>query len=154
MRAGRVCAALLLAFVIGACTTSVVYTSYEGVAKEGWASGDELFFSFPVSDTTVTYSIYGSIRYTSDFGFLRLPLGVVTETPSGDFTTEEVDLSLEGKGKESVGRGFNIYQKSFLLDPSFRALRSGVYTVSFRHLSTDSIVRGVMEVGLMVRRNP
>lgn len=142
---------LLLVITMTACertSKSPIYSHFEVLPHADWDMDSEVFFSFPIEDTSATYSITGVLRIGPQCRLKALPVGIVKERPDGETTTATIRCPLTAENAES--RGFNIREYEFSIDDAKQFGGRGIYTYSFRHLLQDSIASGIVEVGLMV----
>lgn len=124
------------------------YQYFEMIDDEGWSSDDELFFSSSELMPNNLYNVILVLRLERDIRYQSIPIGVTFETPKRELKTRVVQVPIKrvqgGKG------GFNIIEQSTILEKAVQFPNPGVYSYSLRHLSTDSIVKGVVEVGLFI----
>lgn len=146
----RMSSLLLLILLVSACIRPRVYSEYRTITPEGWGMSDELFYSFYVTDTTTTYTITASLRYSPEFELKTLPIGIVYEDPHRHFDVKTVMWSLEAPDKLMAQTGYNIFQTAYTIDEARKFPTSGLYTISLRHLSQDTLLVGVVEMGLIV----
>lgn len=132
----------------GCRTTEAKYYYFEQLPEEVWSADREVFFSTSDLDSTQRYDVDLVFRLKRDFKYTALPVGVTFETPTRHFTTRVISVPLEHLRLRSGG--FAIYEQSFRLESGMQYSEHGVYTYSVRQLSTDSIISGVVEVGLTI----
>lgn len=141
---------LLLILLVSACIRPRVYSEYRTISPEGWGMSDELFYSFYVTDTTKTYTITASLRYSPEFELKTLPIGIVYEDPHRHFDTKTIMWPLDAPDKFTAQTGYNIFQTAYTIDKARKFPSAGLYTISLRHLSRDTLLVGVVEMGLIV----
>lgn len=146
---------LLLAaaiFLLTGCSGDLgaekAYQYFELIEGNGWSVDDELFYSSSELKPNNLYNVYLVMRLDRDISYESIPIGVTFETPKRKLTTRVVRVPIlrmqDGKG------GYNIFEQTTPLEQGVEFPDMGVYTYSLRHLSTDSIVKGVVEVGLVI----
>ena len=128
----------MLIFLVSACIRPRVYSEYRTIGPEGWGMSDELFYSFYVTDTTKTYMITASLRYSPEFELKTLPIGIVYEDPHRHFDTKTIMWPLDAPDKLTAQTGYNIFQTAYTIDRARRFSTTGLYTISLRHLSRDT----------------
>lgn len=141
--------ASLLVVLLQACRQRVLpdYSYYQSLEGAEWAIEDELFYTFPVS-AGERYLVEGVVRVTPDFALRQIPLGVVLETPDHRFEESKVLLPITPARLRTTGYIVREYPFSIMSD--FRPDTSSFYTISLRPLLRDSVIRGVIEVGVTV----
>lgn len=124
-----------------------MYSYYESLQGAEWRGDRELFFTFPATEGA-SYYVEGELRVSPDFSLRELPLGIVLESPSHRYATSRVSVPVGAPSVQTSG--YVIRETLFALRDDFVATETGNYTVSLRSLLRDSLVRGVVEVGVTV----
>lgn len=138
---------------LASCKDSITrrdqYRHFEQISNGGWSMDDEFFFSTSSLDSTTLYQVDLVLRLEHGFPYQSLPIGVTFETPSRQLSTEvihiKIDNSMWNKG------GYNFFEQQVTLSDRTQFPEKGVYTYSFRHLLADSLVYGVVELGLIIK---
>lgn len=133
---------------LGCQPTERGYHYFERLQAEEWSEGDEIFFSTSDQDSTQLYDVELVLRLQRSFHYSQLPIGITFETPTRHLTTRVAKVPIAHPQVRSGG--FAIYEQSYPLEKGARYPERGVYTYSVRQLSTDSIIKGVVEVGLII----
>lgn len=139
----------LLVLLVAGCAKSSkpVYSYYEHLDGSSWRTDRELFYTFPAA-AGESYHVEGELRVSPDFSLRQLPIGVVFESPSHDFQTSRLTVPV---GDRSIPTsGYVLRENSFVIDDHFIPSETGDYTISLRSLLRDSVVQGVVEVGVIV----
>lgn len=138
---------LLILLVSGCTSLQDRYSHYEMLKDAKWGGDDELFFSLPQLSPSKRYRVNLALRLSRDLRYEELPIGVVIETPRRSFDTQ-VLMVPTATDILHLG-GYNYFEVLYPLgEEEFQ--ERGVYSYSVRHLSTDSVLHGVLEVGLIV----
>lgn len=140
---------LLLPLLLTGCSRGGTpsYSYYQMLEEETWATDQELFFTFPV-EKGACYRIEGGLRIASDCLLSELPLGVVLETPEQEYREYRFDLPIPHPMLSTTG--YLIREVPFTLQERFTPDRAGSYTLSLRPLVRDSLIPGILEVGLTI----
>lgn len=148
-RYGLFVASLLVVLLLQACQRRVqpIYSYYQSLDGEEWAIDDELFYTFSASPGE-RYLVEGVVRVTPDFALRQIPLGVVLETPDHHFEESKVMLPITPAKLRTTG--YIVREYPFAIISDFRPDTSSFYTISLRPLLRDSVIRGVIEVGVTV----
>ncbi len=134
---------------------SPIYSYFYEVKDSKWCQTDEYFFPVAIThevDTTAKYTVSGVIRIASDYALRTLPIGVVIEYPDHTFKTETVKIEAQDMRKDQ--QGYNCTEVSFVIADAEIFPHTGIYSFSYRHLLTDSIVSGVREIGIWIEQHP
>lgn len=138
----------VLPFLFSSCTSfQDRYSHYEMLEEEGWREGNELFFSIPPLSPEKKYKVELALRLSRNLRYEELPIGVLVETPGRTF--DKKILKVPTSTDILHLGGYNYFE---VLCPLGEVTfgEKGVYSYSVRHLSTDSVLQGVLEVGLIV----
>ena len=148
-RYGLFVASLLVVLLLQACQRRVqpIYSYYQSLEGAEWAIDDELFYTFSAPPGE-RYLVEGVVRVTPDFALRQIPLGVVLETPDHHFEESKVMLPITPAKLRTTG--YIVREYPFAIISDFRPDTSSFYTISLRPLLRDSVIRGVIEVGVTV----
>lgn len=142
----------MLLFMLSSCNKSrVLYSYYHRIQGEEWHVQDERFFSFFVEDTTANYEVKVALRYKPEITALDIPIGVIIETPAGNYLQGETSVSLPTR-RELQHQGYHLYQADKQLESHWRFQQKGIYTYSLLPLLKDSVITGIVELGLIVTK--
>lgn len=136
--------------LMSSCRRSPYYHHYETLPSDGWRADQEIFFSFSSDSLAQSMMLEGAIRLSPHFNYKHLPIGVVIESPSRQFETLTLDIDLS-KPFAISQKGYTYHEVLFAIEPQSKLTERGVYSVSYRHLLNDSIVPGVVELGVIIR---
>lgn len=139
----------LVAILLGgtSCERSSDRYAHFEVVEEGWDQGEELFFTIPKLPKDTKYNVSLALRIDRSIHYKELPIGIVIESPSRGITTQVVKVGTTPSDREMGG--YNYLEINYPL-PQATFQENGIYSYSICHLSTDSIVKGVIEVGLII----
>ncbi|MBR8703616.1 gliding motility lipoprotein GldH [Porphyromonas levii] len=139
---------LLLFGCIGCKRVGGTYQYFEMIEDRGWSSDKEVFFSSAELKPNALYNVSLVLRLDRDITYRTIPIGITFETPNRELKTRVVQVPINRvKGDKS---GYNIFEQKTVLEQGVQFPSQGVYSYSLRHLSTDSIIPGVVEVGLLI----
>ena len=145
---GRLLPLILCLMAVGCRQSTLpVYSYYQSLGDMEWGPSEELFYTFPVT-ADERYQVEGVVRVSPDFTLRQVPLGVVLETP--DHQYQESQLVMPVKQRQVGTTGYVVREYPFEILSDFAPEESGTYTLSLRPLLRDSVIRGVIEVGVTV----
>lgn len=144
---------LILLFCACQHTKDSSYEYFEVVGESGWQTEDEYFFSSSDLKPITPYSVSIVLRIKQDIKYEAIPLGITLESPKRSFETYVLNVNLQKSSSLFKDNGYNYKELVVPLQKDTYFPDEGVYTYSIRHLSTDSIVRGIIEVGLIIHPN-
>lgn len=145
-------ALLMIGFAMCSCTWlgggDDTYQYFERIEGGAWRMDDEIFFSSASLKEGKPYNVLLVLRLDSDLKYQSIPIGITFETPQRELEVEDRIVPIEsikrGKG------GYNIIEQTTMIARGVTFPNEGVYTYSIRHLSTDSVLHGIIEVGLLI----
>lgn len=142
---------LLPAFLLFSCGSRDVYNAYINVDKQGWDADSISKFSFNIQDTAARYNSYINIRHAGDFPYRNLCLFVDLISPDSSIIRDTTTLTLAGESGKWVGVGSSsVRHLRYLYKQNIRFPLPGKYEYSLAHVMTDSVLRGVVNVGIRI----
>ncbi len=138
-------------FLLAACDKPAMFDAFAPI-NNGWHQDSIVNFSVPVQDTSTQYYISLKLRHNADYPYENIYLFRTISSASGIEYQDTVDLKVaDEKGKwlgEGVGEvktmawGFG--------RGGLRFKNTGKYTFTLQHGMRDSILPGIMDVGLTI----
>lgn len=141
----------LLALLTASCNSPAEsgYAHYEIIDRSGWAQDEEIFFCLPDLPKDIEYDVLIALRMDKSIRYKEIPIGFTIETPSRKIHTMVLKISTDGKMSKSSG--YNLIEHNQPVFESMTFKEKGGYTYSVRHLSEDSLLHGIIEVGMIAR---
>lgn len=128
---------------------STIYGHFTPILSEEWRIGEEQFFAVPVEEEEEIYRVVLLLRTSPRFRLNELMVGMVCESPAHSFRKKVIKVPTSQKKNLPFG-GYNLDLYEVVIEEGKIFPETGVYSFSFQHLMSDSIVVGVVEVGLAV----
>lgn len=136
---------LLTVFALVSCDNRIVYSYYEPIPISGWHKDSVYTYDFSVEDTTCTYQVLVNFRHTDLYPYQNMWLFVNNDT---------IEFYLADDRGKWIGRGKNgIMNMPVLYEDSIRFTNQGINSISIQHAMRDSLLRGVSDVGITIRKN-
>lgn len=153
MRRSKLFIAILIAILITACDSRVVYDRYDDTPVAGWNKADSLHFDILPVDTTGTYNMEGGLRINGAFPFMSITLIVSTTIPNRHITQNDTIIcpTINKTGKP-VGQGVNFYQTRFPIK-ELQLEKGDSLHVTIRHNMRREELPGVINVGIKLEHN-
>ena len=143
--------ALLLLAV--ACQNSAVFKDNVELKEAKWPIKTVPSFSFDISDTTRTYSLFYNLRNTKSYPYYNLYVTRTLIGPDGKAIERKLDeliLANATTGKPTGNGLGDIYDHKFLAVKDFRFPKAGKYTVRIEQYMRQDPLPEVVSVGLSV----
>jgi gliding motility-associated lipoprotein GldH len=141
---------LLIVISFAACNVNVVYDENKEVNQESWKTTDKLYYEIDVKDTLKTYKLAINIRNTVEYPYSNIYFYMNTMLPDGKVTKRDTiecylaypDGTWKGKGNS------RIKDNRFWIAKNVKFNQIGKYTFELRQATTDSLLKGISDVGL------
>lgn len=136
---------VFIAFVLISCSNDIVYTEYRTLPLSGWDADSVLIFEVPITDTVNSYDIIVDIRHSTVYPYQNMWLFVNTDT---------IDFYLANQRGEWLGNGSGeLREMPVLYKSDIRFDSAGTYNFSIIQAMRDKSLKGVRDVGLIVKRH-
>lgn len=153
----KIGAALVLLLLCAGCGQDVLFQADTEIAAGGWDRAHKPAFTFDVQDTVNAYDLFIDVRHTGDYPYSGLYLFVDIEGPGLKVPTDTVECLLADATGRWYGKGLGFifadrFQAHVLYKLNNRFPRSGSYTITLEQAMRDSVLPGVLDVGISVER--
>lgn len=136
---------LLSSLLLIACDRRTTYAHYEPVPVMGWHQDSVLTYDFVISDTTATYTMLVNVRHTETYPYQNMWLFVENDT---------IEFYLADERGRWLGNGRNsLIEMPVLYEQEVTFPHAGNYTIHIAHAMRDSLLRGISDVGFVVKRS-
>lgn len=142
----------MLSLLLLSCDENLRYESFQKVNEEAWSYKDTVAFSVLVEKKElVLFSL--ALRNTNDFQNANIWLFLSTESPSGKVQKDTLNCPLADDYGYWLGSGFSgLYLTEHLLDKMIDFDEQGDWNISVTHGMRADSIKGIREVGLLVRK--
>lgn len=148
---------LILIWVVSCKAPSLnVFEKNIPIKGGAWAYEVRPSVRFDVTDTTASYNVSVVCRHTDGYGYKNLWLLISTRQP-GDTASKKdrFELTLQDNSGRWYGTGMDdIWEQRIPLFPNVHFSKTGAYTVVFEQDMRDSLLRGILDIGLRVEKTP
>lgn len=158
-----------------ACDRNTVYSEFHSVPLREWYVDSVLTYRFDIADTLSTYQVLIYVRHTQQYPYQNMWLfvdwdkkeqGLYMQSDSTDSvldsvcaniqTTEQdtIEFYLANDRGEWLGNGKNgLTEMPVLYEENYRFSHSGEQVVRIAHGMREEPLRGISDVGIVVKRN-
>ena len=157
-RAPRACAQpfalILIITLIGLCAScsggDTVYHDFRALSPHGWDRADTLTFTARLTDSAALYQIAIDLRHTDRYPYGEFCLRLLPAPAASD----TLRISLIDSRARWTTRGWAGLYQGRIPAGTFRPDSAGTYTFRMVHAMPDSILQGISDLGLLIRRVP
>lgn len=126
-----------------ACSGRVVSSDWLSVDRQGWHQDSVLTLHYAVEDTMENYELVLYVRHTEQYPYQNMWLFVDQDT---------LEFYLADDRGMWLGNGKNgLIEMPVLLDENMR-IAAGEHTISVRHGMRNESLRGISDVGIVVKK--
>lgn len=141
--------------LLASCETIDLYEKTVPVPGHAWNSRFKPEFKFRISDTTVPYRVFITLRHSDKYNYNNIWVNLVTQSP-GD-TARQVQYELPLASKEGwLGSGMgDIYDHRIAITPQDQDLyfrRSGEYVFTLEQVMREDPLQHVLDVGIRLEK--
>jgi len=130
-----------------ACTQDIVYSQFSPISSGEWHVDSTARFTYTIDDTQLDYRMVIYVRHTERYPYQNMWL-FVNNGEKND--TIEFYLA-DDRGRWLGDKHHGFIEMPVLLESNKQFPDTGIYTMQISHGMRDSILRGVMDVGLEIR---
>ncbi len=147
---------LLLFFT--SCIRTNTFEKNVAIPKFKWDEKNKIPYTFYISDTTSSYSMYFMIRHTDAYPFSNIWLNIETIFPIKDSSvSSKVEVPLadpEGKWLSRGSKGMNeVWEHKMLIASPLKFSKAGEYTIALSHIMRVNPLPEIMSVGIRLEKN-
>lgn len=141
----------LLGMVVAAfsaCNSDIVYSHFSPISSSKWHIDSVAHFDFTVEDATPDYRVLVYVRHTERYPYQNMWLFV----DDGLYRDTLEFYLADDRGQWLGDRKHGFIEMPVLLEENKHFADTGVYHYSIQHAMRDTLLRGVTDVGLEIRR--
>ena len=130
-----------------------MFERLEPVPGGQWKSSFIPGFTFNITDTTVAYNVYVTVRHTNDYAYNNIWLQSTLQLPGDTLLTQKLDVKLAGAdGWLGVGMD-DIFETRYKVTPRPQGFpKSGPVTFTLRQIMRQDPLPGVLQIGMRVEK--
>ena len=140
-------------FILASCSEPNLYDKYIQVNAEGWNYKDQVEFEVQITDTISPINFYLNIRHNADYNFRNLYLFLHTQFPTGQQSTDTLEIILAAPDGKWLGKGYgSIKEDRVLLKKDVYFPISGPYTFRLEQAMRQKNLKGIEDVGITLKK--
>lgn len=145
-------AVILLLLFLASCSNDAMFDVFAPI-NDGWHQDSIVQFTVPVKDTSANYAILVKLRHDANYNYENIYLFRTISSAEGIEYQDTVDLKMADDRGKWLGEGVGEI-KTMAWAYGRGALRFnnvGKYTFSLQHGMRDTVLNGVINVGLTIK---
>lgn len=143
---------LFLLFAVAlfaACSNDIIYSRFVPIPTGEWSLDSVARFDYAVADKDAGYNVVLYVRHTERYPYQNM---WVFTNDNGRCDTIEFYLA-DDRGRWLGDKRHGFIEMPVLLEDSKHFADTGQYFLEVRHGMRDTLLRGVTDIGLEIRRN-
>ena len=141
----------IISLLFSACGHKTIYSSFQPVPVTGWQEDSVLTYTIPVQDTINLYDIILCIRHIETYPYQNMWLFCGFGLDSVKHDTIEFFLA-DDRGRWLGNGGMKMVEMPVLYEHNYQFPDTGNYTFTVQHGMPDEELRGISDVGLIIRQ--
>ena len=131
------------------CSTDVAYSRFSPMKSREWHMDSVVCFDYPIVDTTVDYHMVVYVRHTERYPYQNMWLFL------GDSVQRDtIEFYLaDDRGQWLGDRRNGFIEMPVLYEEHRHFADTGMYRLEIQQGMRDSVLRGITDIGLEIRRN-
>ena len=131
------------------CRSDIVYSRFMPISSGEWSVDSVAQFDYTISDATADYTLLVYVRHTERYPYQNMWLFMDDGTRRD---TIEFYLA-DDRGQWLSNKYHGVMEMPVLFETSKHYPDTGCYHMTIQHGMRDSLLRGVMDIGLEIRHN-
>jgi gliding motility-associated lipoprotein GldH len=141
--------------LLAGCIKNSIYENSIDIKMGAWNKNQVVKFEIPVNDTVNGYKISLNIRNNNEYPYSNLFLFVNSYAPNGKSIKDTIELTIADDRGKWLGKGFGgVWNNEVFLGngATIRFPHAGKYRIEVIHAMRDDVLKGIMDVGLKVKK--
>jgi len=140
---------IAIAVLFSSCKNDIVYSQFCSIPSGNWQADEVAQFDYSIPDSDAGYRMLIYVRHTERYPYQNMWLFV---RDKAHCDTIEFYLA-DDRGQWLGDRHHGFIEMPVLLEENYHFPDTGSYSLSIQHGMRDSVLRGVMDIGLEIRKS-
>ena len=138
-----------LLMLLTSCSKDTVYSQFVPISSGEWAVDSVASFDYTITDNSVDYQMVVYVRHTERYPYQNMWLFI------GDGQHQDtIEFYLaDDRGQWLGNKHHGFIEMPVLYETAKHFPDTETYTLTIQHGMRDSLLRGVMDIGLEIQRN-
>lgn len=138
-----------LLMLLTSCSTDTVYSQFVAIPSGEWQVDSAMVFDYTIDDAQPDYRMVVYVRHTERYPYQNMWLFI-----DNGARRDTIEFYLaDDRGQWLGNRHHGFIEMPVLLEDNYHFPDTGSYHLSIQHGMRDSLLRGVMDVGVEISRN-
>lgn len=143
----------IITFLFYSCSDNTHFKKYKSIKDNVLLEKDSVLFHFNISDTTVNYTIYMSMRHGPAYPFANFKYIMGYKSPSGKYWQTNHNSMLRSKDGKFLGSGLgDMWDIDFMVQQNLKFAETGDYQISIINNLGLAKTPNVAELGLIIEK--
>ena len=140
---------LVLSTCLMSCHRDMIYSEFRSIPSGEWAIDQTASFDYTVTDTTTGYNMLIHVRHTERYPYQNMWVFV-----NNNHRIDTIEFYLaDDRGQWLGDKHYGFIEMPVLLEENYHFPDTGTYHMTIQHGMRDSVLRGITDIGLEIRRN-
>ena len=140
---------IALAVSFTSCRNDIVYSRFSPISSEKWQMDSVVRFDYTIEDAQAAYQLVIHVRHTERYPYQNMWLFV-----NNNHRIDTIEFYLaDDRGQWLGDRHYGFIEMPVLLEENYHFPDTGTYRMTVQHGMRDSLLRGVSDIGVEIRRN-
>ena len=138
-----------LALSFASCSSNVVYSRFSPMKSGEWHQDSVVNFDYSIADNEASYQMIVYVRHTERYPYQNMWLFLDNGTQRD---TIEFYLA-DDRGQWLGDKHHGFIEMPVLIEQNYHFPDTGRYNMAIQHGMRDSLLRGVTDIGVEIKRN-
>ena len=131
------------------CHSDTVFSEFQTIPTKEWSVDVKPQFDYTITDAEASYNIVLYVRHTERYPYQNMWLFV-----NNNHRIDTIEFYLaDDRGQWLGDRHYGFIEMPVLLEENYHFPDTGTYRMTVQHGMRDSLLRGVSDIGVEIRRN-
>lgn len=124
------------------------------IPSQAWFYDNKPSFTFHITDTSASYTIYIVLRHTDSYSYNNLWLIIGSQAPGDTMRSQNINLDLgnDTKGWEGTGMDDIFEVRKNITPGPVPFKKAGTYTFNISQIMRENPLRHILNVGIRVEK--
>lgn len=148
----KICLIITLSVLgFSSCDSNKIFDASKDIENNQWNRHEKISYGIDIKDTITPMNLFINFRHADFFPYSDVYFFLKTTFPDGTILNDTIKHTLQEDGQWKGDGAGNIWDNVILFN-TFQFPKKGNYAFEIEQASRDSILPGVMAVGLRIEK--
>jgi len=138
-------------FLLSSCGQKAVYDEQVAIENGKWFKDNPVHFEVDISDTTLLYDYYLTIRHNTNYRYSNIYFFLTTRFPNENVTRDTLECILAENTGKWLGKGWgSIKEDNILLRKNLKFPLKGKYDFYFQQAMRRDTLKDIVNLGIKI----